>query len=78
MLPAAMALLASDRNAHVRAMAIEVVGQYVHTNALASLAISTALRNDLSATVRKKAGWYAPGGPIHTRTRPRLRRDFVS
>jgi len=77
-LPAAMNLLASDRDAHVRAMAIEVVGQFVHTNALASAAISTALRDDLSSTVRKKAGWYAPGGPIHKRTKPRLRRESVS
>ena len=75
-LPAAMKLLATDRDAHVRAMAIEVVGQYVHTNALTSLAISTALQDDPSSTVRKKAGWYAPGGPIHRRTKPRPRREL--
>ncbi len=72
-LPKAMALLAHDGDAHVRAMAIEVIGQFVHTNALAAAAIAEAVRDDPSPTVRKKAGWHAPGGPIHGRTRPRLR-----
>jgi hypothetical protein len=75
---AAMKLLTSDHDAHVRAMAIEVVGQFVHTNALASAAISTARRDDPSSTVRKKAGWYAPGGPIYERTKPKLRREPVT
>jgi hypothetical protein len=72
-LPKAMKLLANDPDAHVRAMAIEVVGHFVHTNALAVAAISAAMQKDKSSTVRKKAGWYAPGGPIHGRTKPRLR-----
>ena len=71
-LPKAMKLLEGDPEAHVRAMAIEVVGQFVHTNALAAVAISTAQRSDENSTVRKKAGWYLPGGPIHRRTKPRL------
>lgn len=71
-LPRAMKLLEGDPEAHVRAMAIEVVGQFVHTNALAAAAISAARQNDASATVRKKAGWYLPGGPLHKRTQPRL------
>jgi len=71
-LPKAMKLLANDPDAHVRAMAIEVVGQFVHTNALAVAAISAALQKDESSTVRKKAGWYLPGGPIHERTKPRI------
>lgn len=70
-LPKAMKLLAGDPKAHVRAMAIEVVGQFVHTNALAAAAISAARQDDENATVRKKAGWYLPGGPIHRRTKPR-------
>jgi hypothetical protein len=73
-LPGAMRILVSDPDAHVRAMAIEVVGQFVHTNDLARAAISSASRDDLSSTVRKKAGWYVPGGPIHSRTKPRLRK----
>ena len=72
-LPKAIKLLAHDPDAHVRAMAIEVVGQFVHTNARAAAAISAARQGDENPTVRKKAGWYAPGGPIHRRTKPRLR-----
>jgi HEAT repeat protein len=71
-LPKAMKLLQCDPDAHVRAMAIEVVGQFVHTNALAAAAISAAQQGDDNPTVRKKAGWYAPGGPIHRRAKPRL------
>jgi HEAT repeat protein len=70
-LPKAMRLLESDPEAHVRAMAIEVVGQFVHTNALAVAALSAVGQNDKNSTVRKKAGWYLPGGPIHRRTKPR-------
>jgi hypothetical protein len=71
-LPKAIKLLARDPDAHVRAMAIEVVGQFVHTNALAAAAISAAQQGDENPTVRKKARWYVPGGPIHMRTKPRL------
>lgn len=71
-LPKAIKLLECDCDAHVRAMAIEVVGHFVHTNALAAGAISAAHQRDENPTVRKKAGWYAPGGPIHRRTKPRL------
>jgi HEAT repeat protein len=71
-LPKAMKLLARDPDAHVRGMAIEVVGQFVHTNGLAAAAISAAQHGDENPTVRKKAGRYVPGGPIHRRTKPRL------
>ncbi|WLB02402.1 hypothetical protein [Bradyrhizobium elkanii] len=67
-----MSLLQCDPDAHVRAMAIEVVGQFVHSTALAAAAISAAQQSDENPTVRKKAGWYVPGGPIHRRTKPRL------
>lgn len=70
-LPEALRLLSEDSDAHVRAMAIEVVGQYVHTNPVAAQALVAARRHDASPAVRKKAGWYAPGGPIHRRTAPR-------
>ncbi|WP_430648704.1 hypothetical protein [Bradyrhizobium neotropicale] len=66
-------MLQRDPDAHVRAMAIEVVGQFVHTNALAAAAMSSAQQGDENSTVRKKAGWYVPGGPIHRRTKPRLK-----
>jgi hypothetical protein len=68
----AIKLLQRDPDAHVRAMAIEVVGQFIHTNALAAAAISATQQGDENPTVRKKAGWYVPGGPIHSRTKPRL------
>jgi len=38
-LPSAMKLLASDPSPHVRAMAIEVIGQFVHSNPSAAEAI---------------------------------------
>lgn len=67
-LPKALQILNDDSNAHVRAMAVEVVGQYVHTNKNAEQALIEANKKDSSPTVRKKAGWYAPGGPIYKRT----------
>ncbi|WP_443083559.1 HEAT repeat domain-containing protein [Variovorax sp. SRS16] len=70
-LPRAIELLTEDPSAHVRAMAIEVVGQFVHCNPEAVAAIEAAARSDASSTVRKKAGWYAPGGTIHRRSVPR-------
>lgn len=70
-LPRAMKLLQCDPDAHVRAMAIEVVGQFAHTSNLAAVAISAAQQGDENPTVRKKAGWYVPGGPIHRRTKPK-------
>lgn len=56
-----MELLAKDPSAHVRAMAIEVVGRFVHGNRHAAAAIEAAVQSDPSSAVRKKAGWYAPG-----------------
>lgn len=67
-LPRAMELLAKDPSAHVRAMAIEVVGRFVHGNRHAAAAIEAAVQSDPSSAVRKKAGWYAPGGAIHGRS----------
>ena len=70
-LPEALRILSEDGDPHVRAMAIEVVGRYVHTNPVAERALVAAHTNDPSPAVRKKAGWYAPDGPIHRRTAPR-------
>jgi hypothetical protein len=70
-LPEALRLLNEDEDAHVRAMAVEVVGQYVHKNQVAQQALVTAHHHDSSPAVRKKAGWYAPGGTIYRRTTPR-------
>jgi HEAT repeat protein len=73
-LPQAMKLLTGDPSPHVRAMAIEVVGQFVHTNGAAVQSIEEAMRSDQSAAVRKKAGWYAPGGTIYQRSAPKARK----
>jgi hypothetical protein len=62
-------LMRRDPNRHVRAMAVEVVGRWVHTDQEATAALIDALHADPDPTVRKKAGWYAPGGPIYLRTR---------
>jgi HEAT repeats len=71
-LPLAMRLLASDPNAHVRAMAIEVLGHFVHGNSSAVSALEAAAQSDENPAVRKKARWYAPGGPIYQRSLPKL------
>jgi HEAT repeat protein len=66
--------LASDPDAQVRARAAELVGRFVHTDARAVAALERSHALDPSAAVRKKAGWFAPGGAIHARTRPRAAR----
>jgi len=70
-LPPAMALLAADPNSRVRAGAAEVVGAWAHSRREAAEALTVSARTDPSPAVRKKASWYAPGGPIFRRTRPR-------
>ena len=69
-LPPALRLLAHDPDAHVRVMAAELVGRFVHGSAEAEAALVRAREAEPSPTVRKKAGWYAPGGTIYRRTRP--------
>ncbi|HEX7995551.1 MAG TPA: HEAT repeat domain-containing protein, partial [Streptosporangiaceae bacterium] len=59
-LPRAIALLAGDESAHVRAMAVELVGMWVHSEPAACTAIERAAAADPAASVRKKAAWYAP------------------
>lgn len=70
-LPPAMALLAADPSPHVRAMACEVVGAWAHTRQEAAEALQASASTDPSPLVRKKASWYAPGGPIFQRKLPR-------
>ena len=57
-----------DPDAHVRAYAVELVGRWVHTHSEAEAAIIRSRDHDPSPAVRKKAGWYAPGGTIHRKT----------
>jgi hypothetical protein len=73
-LPRAIALLAGDESAHVRAMAVELVGQWVHSHPAACSAIERAAAADPASAVRKKASRYAPGGTVYRRTRPRPHR----
>jgi HEAT repeats len=73
-LPRGIGLLRGDESAHVRAMAVELVGQWVHTHPAACAAILEAAASDPAPAVRKKASWYAPGGAVYRRTRPRPHR----
>ncbi|MGW2637053.1 HEAT repeat domain-containing protein [Streptomyces sp. NPDC001348] len=65
--------LASDPDPHVRAMAAELVGKFAHSDARAATALEASHARDPSPAVRKKAGWYAPGGTVYQRTAPRGR-----
>jgi len=68
--------MATDPDAHVRAMDAELVGKFVNTDGRAVTALETARALDPSPTVRKKAGWFTPGGTIYKRTVPRVPRLF--
>ena len=70
-LPRAAALLRDDASPHVRAIACEVVGRWVHADERAVHALVAAHNHDTSPAVRKKAGWYAPGGTIYKKTTPK-------
>lgn len=72
-LPAAVGMLVGDPSALVRSYAVELVGRWVHSRPGACEAIITASASDPSPAVRKKASWYAPGGAVYRRTRPRAR-----
>ena len=71
----AIRALRQDPGAHARAMAIEVVGQWVHSSDEAVAALVQAAAADTSSSVRKKASWYAPGGAVYVRTAPKRRKD---
>ncbi|MEU1179961.1 HEAT repeat domain-containing protein [Streptomyces sp. NPDC005820] len=62
--------LAADPDPQVRARAAELVGKFAHSDARAAAALRASHANDPSRAVRKKAGWYAPGGTIYRRTAP--------
>lgn len=67
----AVRLLRTDPNKYVRAMACEVVGRWAHSSGAAVEALCAARDADPEPSVRKKAGWYAPGGTIYRKTAPR-------
>ncbi|GAA1224210.1 hypothetical protein GCM10009665_13080 [Kitasatospora nipponensis] len=62
--------LADDPAPRARSMAAELVGRFVHTDPRALAALQASHRTDPSPAVRKKAGWYTPGGTIYERTAP--------
>lgn len=66
----AIDMLLHDPSEGVRAMAAEVVAKWVHEDPSAAEALREASRSDPHPAVRKKAGWYAPGGTIYRRTEP--------
>jgi HEAT repeat protein len=66
-LPLGMRLLETDPDPLVRALAAELVGRFAHENVLAAQALHQAAKRDPSPAVRKKAYWYAPGGPVFRR-----------
>jgi hypothetical protein len=55
-------------------MAAELAGKFVHTDSRAVTALETAHAQDPSPAVRKKAGWFTPGGTIYKRTVARVPR----
>ena len=65
---------ASDPDPHVRTRAAGLAGKFVHTDGRAVTALETAHAQDPSPVVRKKAGWFTPGGTIYQRTIPRAPR----
>ena len=69
-LPRAIRILHGDPDPHVRNFAVELVGVWVHTHPQALSALTQCRDSDPSPAVRKKAGWYTPGGPVFRRTAP--------
>lgn len=74
----AIRCLRDDPSRHVRAVAAEVVGRWVHEDEAAATALVAARDRDPAPAVRKKAGCYAPGGTIHRKTAPRPRSGWPS
>jgi hypothetical protein len=67
-LPAAAALR-GDASARVRAMAVELIGTWVHAHPDAAVALESAASSDTCPAAGKKASWPAPGGTIYRGTR---------
>ncbi|MFC4033455.1 HEAT repeat domain-containing protein [Streptomyces polygonati] len=66
--------LAADPDPRARAMAAELVGEFAHSHAVALAALRTSRAQDPSPAVRRKTGWFIPGGSIYERTAPHARR----
>jgi HEAT repeat protein len=72
-LPHALERLRRDPTPIVRAIALEVVARWVHEDPDALDAIVAAQRDDPDPGVRKKAGWFVPGGVRYEKTKPKAR-----
>jgi hypothetical protein len=70
-LATAIRMLREDPSRRVRTHAAGVVGNAVHRSDEARRALEQARDTDPHPMVRKAAGWYAPGGSIYRRLRPK-------
>jgi hypothetical protein len=70
-LPIAIRMLREDGSRHVRKQAAGMVGPAAHRSDEARRALEEARDHDPDPLVRKVAGWYAPGGSIYRRLRPK-------
>lgn len=73
-LPPAIRALASDPDQHVRQMAVGVIAQWMYDQGDAAAALQRAHEHDPHPAVRKKAGWFVPGGARYERMKPRVTR----
>jgi len=72
-LPHAMRAMRDDPAPFVRAIAIEVVGRWVHGDDEIAAALERVVREDPDRGVRKKATWFVPGGVRYEKTKPKVR-----
>ena len=70
-IPIALRMLAEDRSRGVRSMAVQMLGPSVHRHPDVATALERARDTDSHPVVRKVAGWWAPGGTLFERHRPK-------
>jgi hypothetical protein len=73
-MPIALNMLRADPSRRVRTEAAHLVGQMVHRRPEVQAELERARDQDTHPVVRKVAGWYAPGGPLYERLRPKVAR----
>jgi HEAT repeat protein len=73
-LPPAIRALESDPDQHVRQSAVGVIAQWMYDESDAAAALARAHVSDPHPAVRKKAGWFIPGGARYERLKPRAMR----
>ncbi|HUQ39702.1 MAG TPA: HEAT repeat domain-containing protein [Acidimicrobiales bacterium] len=71
--PIAIRMLREDPSVLVRRQAAGMLGPAVHRRDDVVRALVAAKDDDADPTVRKIAGWWAPGGPRFLKTAPRSR-----